>query len=92
MDEAGNNQRGGPAGELHLRAIVVGSSTDEFVARATAVLNSRGAECIRCEDVYSAVGRVSGERAPDGVVFGRLEELSKEDGRFFGIASSNGYA
>jgi hypothetical protein len=51
-----------------------------------------GIESVRCEDVYSAVGRMAERAGARGVVIGRLGELAREDGRFFEIARRNGFA
>jgi hypothetical protein len=51
-----------------------------------------GIESVRCEDVYSAVGRMAERAGARGIVIGRLGELGREDGRFFEIARRNGFA
>lgn len=82
---------------LQLEVVVVGGSSDEFVQCVMNLLGGCGVEHILCEDVYSAVGKMAvGKmavgRASNGVVIGRLGQLSREDGRFFHIAHRNGLA
>lgn len=69
--------------------IAVGSSSDEFI-RAVLNLSGRyGLDAVLCEDVYSGVCKLG--EALGGVVVGRHEELSREDGRFFDIARIYGF-
>lgn len=77
---------------LQLEVVVVGGSSDEFVQCVMNLLGGCGAKTILCEDVYSAVGKMAAGRASNGVVIGRLGQLSREDGRFFHIARRNGLA
>lgn len=80
------------ASGLQLQAVVVGGSSDELVGYATSLAGGYGIESVRCEDVYSAVGRMAERAGARGVVIGRLGELAREDGRFFEIARRNGFA
>jgi len=79
------------ATNLKLQAIVVGGSADEFVRNTMSLLEDCGIESVLCEDVYSAVGKLSAKKGASGVVIGRLGKLSREQGRFFHIASGNGF-
>jgi hypothetical protein len=80
------------ASGLQLQAVVVGGSSDELVRGVMDLAGGYGIESVRCEDVYSAVGRMAERAGARGVVIGRLGELGKEDGRFFEIARRNGFA
>jgi len=73
-----------------LLAIVVGSSTDDFVRHATDLLEDYGVKLVRCDDVYSAVGELAKSTDGSVLVIGRLEQLSKEQGRLFHIVSKKG--
>ena len=73
-----------------LQAIIVCGSSYEFWRRVTEMPGRYGVESVRCDDVYSAVGKVG--EGPGGVVIGRLGELGREDGRFFDIARGYGFA
>jgi len=77
---------------LQLQAVVVGGSSDEFVRCVMGLAGGYGIESVRCEDVYSAVGRMAERPGARGVVIGRLGELGREDGRVFEIARRNGFA
>ncbi len=77
---------------MQLQAVVVGGSSDELVRGVMGLAGGHGIESVRCEDVYSAVGRVAERVGVRGVVIGRLGELAREDGRFFEIARRNGFA
>ncbi len=73
-----------------LQAIVVGSSADEFVRDTMSLLGDYKIEFVLCEDVYSAVGRLAKNNSDGNVlVIGRIEQLSREKGRFFHIAGEN---
>ena len=80
------------ASGMQLQAVVVGGSSDELVRGVISLAGGYGIEPVRCEDVYSAVGRVAERPGARGVVIGRLGELAREDGRFFEIARRNGFA
>ena len=73
-----------------LHAVVVGGA-DGFAADAVDVLSRRGIECVFCDDVYSAVGAFAGNGAGPMLVIGPLDELAKEQGRFFDIVRRRGY-
>jgi hypothetical protein len=77
------------ASGLQLQVIVVGSSADSFVRDVLNLSNGYDLDTVLCEDVYSCVSKLG--RAGGGLVVGRLEELSKEDGRFFDVARMHGY-
>jgi hypothetical protein len=77
---------------MQLQAVVVGGSSDELVRGVMGLAGGYGIESVRCEDVYSAVGRMAERAGARGVVIGRLGELAREDGRFFEIARRNGFA
>ncbi len=72
-----------------LQVIIVGSSADSFVRDALNLSNGCNGDTILCEDVYSCVSKLG--RAGGGIVVGRLEELSKEEGRLFDVARMYGY-
>jgi len=80
------------ASGMQLQAVVVGGSSDELVRGVMGLAGGYGIESVRCDDVYSAVGRVAKRTGARGVVIGRLGELAREDGRFFEIARRNGFA
>jgi len=75
--------------DSQLQAIVVGSSSDEFVRDVLNLPDGYNIEIVRCEDVYSGVCKLG--EALGGVVVGRHEELAREDGRFFDVARKYGY-
>ena len=72
-----------------LWAIIVGNRGDEFVSYTEKLLNSSGIEAIICEDIYSAVCKLTISRGKDIHVIGRIEHLSVEKGRFFDKAQEN---
>ena len=72
-----------------LQAIVVGSSSDDFVRNVLNLSVSHDLDIVRCDDVYSSVCKL--DEAVVGVVVGRFEELCREDGRFFDIARAHGF-
>ncbi|MBN2272670.1 MAG: hypothetical protein JXN61_18800 [Sedimentisphaerales bacterium] len=72
-----------------LKVIVVGSSADGFVRDVLNLSNGCGVDTIFCEDVYSCVSKLG--RSAGGLVVGRLDELSREDGRLFDVARMYGY-
>ena len=74
----------------YLSVIVVGNRTDGFVRYVMDLLSDYGIEFVRCDDVYSAVGRLAKDTRGDILVVGRLEQLSREQGRLFHITSKNG--
>ncbi len=76
--------------DSQLQAIVVGDSSDEFVRCVVNMLAGHALKVVRCEDVYSAVCKLGA--GVKGVIFGRLGELCREDGRFFDIARGYGLA
>lgn len=75
---------------VQLRAIVVGSSTDDFVQYTANLLEDYDIEFAHCGDVYSAVGELAKSISGNVLAIGRLEQLSREQGRFFHIASDKG--
>lgn len=74
-----------------LYAMVVGSSADEFVRHTMNLLGDCGVEFVLCEDVYLAVGELAKNTLGKTIVIGRLEQLSREQGRFFQKVSENGF-
>jgi hypothetical protein len=75
---------------VQMRAIVVGSSTDDFVRCTAEVLEDYGVKFICCNDVYSAVVELAKNTDGNVLVIGRLEKLGREHGRFFHLAGSKG--
>lgn len=73
-----------------LRAVIVGSTADEFVRQMKKLLGDYEVNSVLCEDIYSAVGVLAKSRNENVLVVGRFEQLGKEQGRFFHIASENG--
>ena len=73
-----------------LYAIIVGSCADEFVSYTMDLLGGLGVEFVVCGDVYGAVVELAKNNGFANVlVAGRLEQLSREDGRFFQKASDS---
>ena len=79
----------GSALDSQLQVIVVGSSADGFVRDVLNLSNGYDLDTVPCEDVYSCVSMLG--RSVGGLVVGRVEELSKEDGRLFDVARMYGY-
>lgn len=75
-----------------LQAVIVGRATDSFVRYAMSMLGNCDVGFIHCGDVYSAVGELVKNKAKNVLVIGRLEHLSKEQGRFFRKISENGFS
>ena len=73
-----------------LLAIVVGRASDEFVRHTTVLLDNYEVETVLCENVYSAISKSAKNAHRNILVFGRLEQLGKEDGRFFEKANKDG--
>lgn len=73
-----------------LYTIVVGSSTDEFVRHTIGVLGNYEVEYALCDNVYLAVGRLAKNTRRNVLVIGRLEQLSREEGRFFSRIDGKG--
>src|SRR3972149_11252363 len=72
-----------------LQVIIVGNSADGLSRDVSNLSNGYGLDTVVCEYVYSGVSKLG--RAVGGLVVGRLEELSREDGRFFDVARMHGY-
>jgi len=70
---------------MQMQAIVVGNSNDEFVRHTTNVLGNYELEFSVCPDVYQAVSRLAKTNG-NVLIVGRVEQLSRENGRFFRIA------
>jgi hypothetical protein len=70
---------------MQMQAIVVGNSSDEFVRHTTNVLKNYELEFSICPDVYQAVSRLAKTNG-NVLIVGRIEQLSRENGRFFRIA------
>jgi hypothetical protein len=70
---------------MQMQAIVVGNSNDEFVRHTTSVLGNYELEFSICPDVYQAVSRLA-KTSGNVLIVGRIEQLSRENGRFFRIA------
>ena len=71
----------GSSGQL--RAVVVGSSSDEFVRYAMDLLGEYEIEFVHCDDVYGAVGWLAKSSYGGNILaVGRLEKLAAEEGRF----------
>ncbi len=66
-----------------LYTIVVGSPADDFVRHTISVLGEYELEYVLCDNVYLAVGRLAKNTRRNVLVIGRLEQLSREEGRFF---------
>ena len=75
--------------DSQLQAIVVGSSSDEFVRDVLNLSGRYDLDTVLCEDVYSGICKLG--EALGGVVVGRHEELAREDGRFFDVARRYGF-
>ena len=75
--------------DSQLQVIVVGSSSDDFVRDVLNLSNGCDLDTVLCDDVYSGVSKLG--LAVGGLVVGRLEELSRENGRFFDIARMYGF-
>lgn len=71
---------------MQMQAIVVGNLSDEFIRHTTNVLGNYELEFSVCPDVYQAVSRLA-KTSGNVLIVGRIEQLSRENGRFFRIAS-----
>ena len=74
----------------NLHAIVVGSSTDEFIYYTLKVLSNYEVDFVVCENVYPAVGHLARNTGRNVLVIGRFGQLNREKGRFFHIAGEKG--
>lgn len=70
--------------DMQMQAIVVGNLSDEFIRHSTNVLGNYEVEFSVCPDVYQAVSRLA-KRNGNVLIVGRIEQLSRENGRFFRI-------
>jgi hypothetical protein len=70
---------------MQIQAIVVGNPSDEFVRHSTNVLKNYELEFSVCPDVYQAVSQLAKTNG-NVLIVGRIEQLSRENGRFFRIA------
>ena len=70
---------------MQMQAVVVGNSSDEFIRHTTNVLGNYELEFSVCPDVYQAVSRLAKTNG-NVLIVGRVEQLSRENGRFFRIA------
>ncbi len=68
-----------------MQAIIIGNSSDEFVRHTIDVLGSYELEFSVCPDVYQAVC-VLAKTTGKVLIVGRIDQLNREDGRFFRIA------
>ena len=84
MGEAGSRRR--------LQAIVVGNSASGLVCGTADLLREYGVEFAVCEDIYSVVAKLAKNTYSDVLVIGRLEQLSREDGRFFQKMNEKGFS
>ncbi len=69
--------------------IVVGDSDQEFVREMVRMTRACGVEPALCADVYAAVAAAAGAAGRRTLVLGRMQELSRENGRFFPLAAAN---
>lgn len=73
------------------RLVVVVAAAHDALATATARLAAEyELDERRCDDVYAAVAEVALLQDRCILVVGRLEELAKEDRRFFAVAARHG--
>jgi len=75
---------------LQWRVLIVGSCKDDFICRTAEMLGSLCVDFVRADDVYSAVGELVRNGRGKTIVVSRIEQLSREQGRFFHIARRNG--
>ncbi len=73
-----------------LLAIIVGRDSDEFVRHTTKLLGNYEIESVLCENVYSATGKLAKNAHRNILVFGRLEQLGRENGRFLEKTNKDG--
>lgn len=78
-------------GNLQFHIMVVGDETDDFVQHTIDLLEHHGIEFILCDDVYSAVSELTKREGQEGLIIGRVGQLSEEHGRFFHIARRKGH-
>jgi len=71
--------------DMQMQAIVVGNLSDEFIRHSTNVLGNYELEFSVCPDVYQAVSRLA-KTSGNVLIVGRIEQLSRENGRFFHIS------
>lgn len=74
----------------HRYAIIVGNSSDDFVAYAADLLGEFNVDFVICEDVYSAAVLLRKNRCRNTVVIGRLNRLIKEQCRLIEKVSEYG--
>ena len=73
------------------RAIVVGAESETFISPATFLFQRIAVNYAVCQDLYEAVLELAGNPARRGIVIGRLEHLSRENGRLFEKAAKRGW-
>ena len=76
---------------LPLLVMLVGGLADGFVRQAKIMLERLGVEFVLCDNVYLAIGGLAKIESRNVLIIGRVELLSKEQGRFFHIARVKGY-
>lgn len=79
---------GGPG--RHRLVVVVAAAHDALATATTRLAAEYELDVRRCDDVYAAVAEVALPQDRCILVVGRLEELAKEDRRFFAIAARHG--
>ena len=62
-----------------------------FVRYIVDLLDDFGIDTTVCEDVYLALAAITKKISQKVVVFGRFEQLSVEEGRFFQIITEKGF-
>jgi len=73
-----------------LFVIVVGAYGDSFINCLTSSLRRFGIEFCLCKNIYTAMVKLTQKGDKGLVVFGRIELLDNDKGRFFNKAKGNG--
>ncbi len=74
----------------NLFVIVVGTYGDSFINYLTSFLRRLGIEFCLCKNIYTAMVKLTQKGDKGLVVFGRIELLDNDKGRFFSKAKENG--
>jgi len=84
MKKFGSNQ--------DFRILLIARCNDRFIEQLAAFLSEYEVDFTVCDNIYSAIARLWGEKAGKTLVIGRLEELCAEKGRFFEKIGQMGFS
>jgi len=66
----------------NLQVVLIGNFADYFVHHTISFLDGHQVRYIFCDDIYSAIGKLTLNNVEEAVIIGRLELLNKSNGRF----------